>query len=401
MKLEQLPAAVRELHTLNIEGNIIPHTWYRAVTFDNGKPDLNGVVILAEILYWYRPTVRKSESNPHAVTYDKRFEADKLQRSYESFAEQFGISKLEAKNACQRLAKRGLITIEFRDVTTKRGQVLRNVMFVEPVAQAVWVISFKSSAEEAVVSTSEGMHFKVTTFQSDHLLECPRGHFGMGTYTETTTETGLEERERESGQQPVQPQVVRTDQIESQTPEVRETVAAGTVAATTAALPLLEASTTGGVPLLPRMADGTRHFTDKELKAVDDALERMGRFREHARKDELFACRHLFTNGCSVDLFRQITDEVFNDPAVVKVTSLKLIVWRCTDRQEKVTANEQSRNRNHPGDASTGQSGRGRYPSPPASRSGRAAAPRGGAPAASRVQHQDREHAAEYDWDAL
>jgi len=153
------------------------------------------------------------------------------------------------------------------------------------------------------------------------------------------------------------------------------------------------------VELLP---DGTRRFTDEELLALDEALERMGgRWREHARKDELFECRRLFTNGCSVALFRQIADEVFNDPNVPKVTSLKFIVCRAQGRMEKIAHDEQPRNPDHARDARPSQGSRSRYPGSPASRDSRTPTGRGGAPAASRVQYQDREHAAEYDWDAL
>lgn len=39
---------------LNISGNIIPQTWYKSIVRENGKPYLTAIVILADIVYWYK-----------------------------------------------------------------------------------------------------------------------------------------------------------------------------------------------------------------------------------------------------------------------------------------------------------------------------------------------------------
>ena len=41
--------------TLNFTGNIIPQAWYKTIIKDSGKPHLTAIVILADIVYWYRP----------------------------------------------------------------------------------------------------------------------------------------------------------------------------------------------------------------------------------------------------------------------------------------------------------------------------------------------------------
>ena len=50
-----LPAAEIEIGKIHFEGNIIPHPWYQHITLSSGKPDLPAIIILAEIVYWYRP----------------------------------------------------------------------------------------------------------------------------------------------------------------------------------------------------------------------------------------------------------------------------------------------------------------------------------------------------------
>ena len=46
---------VDAMGSINISGNIIPAVWYRTITKENGKPYLLAIVILADIVYWYRP----------------------------------------------------------------------------------------------------------------------------------------------------------------------------------------------------------------------------------------------------------------------------------------------------------------------------------------------------------
>ena len=138
--MNDLTPAVVAIGQLHFEGNIIPHTWYKAITFPNGKPDVNGILILAEIVYWYRPTVERDEATGEVINIRKKFKADKLQRSYQSFADQFGLTRRQCEDAISRLVERGYITKETRTVDTSSGK-LGNVLFVEPVTDAIQRIS--------------------------------------------------------------------------------------------------------------------------------------------------------------------------------------------------------------------------------------------------------------------
>ena len=48
-------AAVDAMGRIEISGNIIPQKWYRVILRDNGKPDLLAIILLSDIVYWYRP----------------------------------------------------------------------------------------------------------------------------------------------------------------------------------------------------------------------------------------------------------------------------------------------------------------------------------------------------------
>ena len=41
---------------MNFTGNVIPPAWFKTIVYKNGKPNLNAIVILSDIVYWYRPS---------------------------------------------------------------------------------------------------------------------------------------------------------------------------------------------------------------------------------------------------------------------------------------------------------------------------------------------------------
>ena len=132
---------VEAITKLNITGNVVPSSWWKSITFDNGKPDAVGVVVLSEIIYWYRAKEVRDETSGAIVGYNKRFHADKLQRSYQSLADKFGFTKRQVTDSLKRLQKSGIVTLEFRSITVN-GQQLSNVLFIEPVAEAVERITY-------------------------------------------------------------------------------------------------------------------------------------------------------------------------------------------------------------------------------------------------------------------
>lgn len=119
--------AIGQMH---LEGNVIPHTWYENIRLSTGKPDLIAITLLSEIVYWYRPTHVKEEASGRLLGIKKKFKADALQRSYDSFVEQFGFSKKQVREAMDRLEQLGLITRDFRTITSN-GINLSNVLFID------------------------------------------------------------------------------------------------------------------------------------------------------------------------------------------------------------------------------------------------------------------------------
>ena len=181
-----LPETVHEIGQLHFEGNIVPHTWYKHLLKSVGRrgkkkttqyierPYLEAIIILSDIVYWYRPTAVKNEQT-NEVTFKKKFAADKLQRSYGQLADHFGMGKDQARNACKWLEKRGLITIEPR-VIHVRGIPLSNVIFMEPVPAAIAIINSQPTPMSQATHTPKSGDTDGVSQATD-------------TYTETSPET--------------------------------------------------------------------------------------------------------------------------------------------------------------------------------------------------------------------
>lgn len=120
---------VDQLGKLEITGNVIPSAWYRTICRETGKPYLNAIVILSDIVYWYRPMEIRDEGSGRTIGYRKRFKSDLLQRSYQQIADQFGITKRDATNAVIALEKLGVVKRVFRTMELN-GQTVPNVLFL-------------------------------------------------------------------------------------------------------------------------------------------------------------------------------------------------------------------------------------------------------------------------------
>lgn len=130
---------------MNFDGNITPHTWYLSplLQSDKGKPNLVAITLLADIIYWYRPTLIRDEQTGAVIGVKQKFSADKLQKHYENWGRIFGLTKRQVEDAMAFLKSRVLITVETRAVETSRG-VLPNCAFIEPVFEAIHKITFPS-----------------------------------------------------------------------------------------------------------------------------------------------------------------------------------------------------------------------------------------------------------------
>ena len=163
---------VKAISLIAFTGNIIPHHWWQSIRTPAGKPDWLGIVILAEVCYWYRERVERDEATGAVIGRHKKFKADFLQKNYAALAEQFGTTIKHAKAAVQRLEKAGLLKRLCKTVDVG-GRRIPNVLYIKPLAEAVGAISPSAEGD--------------TTLGKGQYHTPPRV-----TYTESTTESTTE-----------------------------------------------------------------------------------------------------------------------------------------------------------------------------------------------------------------
>lgn len=130
-----------EVGEMNFAGNIIPDVWYQTITKENGYANLNAIVLLSEIVYWYRPTEMKDELSGRLVGMKKKFRDDLLQKDYQQMAEQHGMSKIQVINAIKELEKMGVVKRVFRNLKIK-GRCVNNVLYLELNPQKLRALTY-------------------------------------------------------------------------------------------------------------------------------------------------------------------------------------------------------------------------------------------------------------------
>ena len=94
---------VDQMAKVRITGNIINPYWYKNILYENEKPNLNAINILADIVYWHRPTEVRDEETGEQIGLKKKFKGKSFHRSYRQFQNQFGLSKRQIQLALQAL----------------------------------------------------------------------------------------------------------------------------------------------------------------------------------------------------------------------------------------------------------------------------------------------------------
>lgn len=124
-------STVDAMGTMSLSGNIVPQIWYKTITKETGKPYLLAITLLADIVYWYRPTEIRDEASGQVTGWHKKFKGELLQKTYQQYADLFGESKRTIKAALDRLEDIGVIRKEFRDIECENGITVYNLMYID------------------------------------------------------------------------------------------------------------------------------------------------------------------------------------------------------------------------------------------------------------------------------
>ena len=145
---------VDAMTSIQFTGNVIPQIWYKQIVRDNGKPHLLAISILADIVYWYRPTEIRDPGTGSFLGFRKKFKGDLLQRSYQQFADMFGESKRTVTEAVVRLESLGVIKRIFRTIDVG-GMLYNNVLFIQLNPDKLYDITYPTIPQESLGEAEE------------------------------------------------------------------------------------------------------------------------------------------------------------------------------------------------------------------------------------------------------
>lgn len=166
---------------INFEGNILPISWFQHLTFENGKPDTISILLLSDIVYWYRPTIVRDEQTGQVLGHQKKFKADLLQKNYSDYENLFGFTRKQIRDAFVRLENLGLVKRIFRTIETSYGPK-GNVMFIELYPHKLIDITHKLPPINFKVN--RGIHVS----EEPSTLMSTEGDVDVHIYTENTPE---------------------------------------------------------------------------------------------------------------------------------------------------------------------------------------------------------------------
>lgn len=162
-------ASVDALLGIDFTGNIIPHSWYGTIQTEKGKPDMNAIAILSEILYWHRPRESCGDGDSGEIVLEKRFGKDMLQLSYGQLNKKFHLSKAQCRRAMKNLERLGVIKRHLRDFDTEAGDRLNNVMFIELFSDRLLQLTFPGEdnpGAKNITRVSNGMYDVIDSDES-------------------------------------------------------------------------------------------------------------------------------------------------------------------------------------------------------------------------------------------
>lgn len=133
---------VDEVGKMHFSGNIVPEIWFQTLKGVKKTTISLVTLILAEIVYWYRPTEVRDEAGQFVLLKKKFYDPDFLQISYKQLSNKFGVSERQSKAAIVALEDIGVIRRHFKTITSKTGITCTNVMYIELIPSKLKELTF-------------------------------------------------------------------------------------------------------------------------------------------------------------------------------------------------------------------------------------------------------------------
>jgi hypothetical protein len=132
---------VDSIGRMNISGNMIPENWYHHVLSENGRVDLVALTILADIIYWYKPSANR-DCHGRIINMYKKFKSDMLQMYYIAWEKKYNISDRKLRRSVKNLVRLGIIRKDIRTEIRNDFRRESGIVYFEPVPEKIYEITF-------------------------------------------------------------------------------------------------------------------------------------------------------------------------------------------------------------------------------------------------------------------
>lgn len=183
---------VDEMREISITGNVTPHIWRKTLVNEKGRPQSLAIDILAEVVYWYRPTEIRDEKTGQVIGIKKKFADDMLQRNYKQLETMFGWSQATIRNALKFLEKKGVVERVFKDKVID-GVPMNNVMYLKLNCDVLRELTFpKEDSGPYDKELQEGVSIKTVKNEKNEGAPVKSKQEGTTNNDTTNTKSNLE-----------------------------------------------------------------------------------------------------------------------------------------------------------------------------------------------------------------
>ena len=134
-----------ELTRLKLLGPQIDVNWYRHITSKNGLPYFPAILMLADAVYWSKPTAIINEETGKIIECKKETEDKYLLRSAANYNTLYGLSKKQVETARSKLVELGLIRLEEKLTMTSNNKTTSLGYYTIPVIENIKKITNNTS----------------------------------------------------------------------------------------------------------------------------------------------------------------------------------------------------------------------------------------------------------------
>jgi hypothetical protein len=137
-------SVVDAIDRMSFEGNIIDHRWLNRPEFrlKSGLIYLPAIIVLADLVYWHRPTHIRDEQTNLVIAVRKKFQYDTLYKDYGEWGASIGLTKRQTQDAVTFLVKMKLVKRRLGSIPLPGGGRSNTLPFLELVPEKLAEITY-------------------------------------------------------------------------------------------------------------------------------------------------------------------------------------------------------------------------------------------------------------------